>query len=364
MPRPPRTLLALIERPGHVCYRYRLEAFAPALAEAGWDLKALPLGRSSWPVLRELPQVAAADAVILQRRLLPWWRMRMLRAAAKRLIFDLDDAVFYRDFNAAKPYASWQRSLRFRAIVRAVDAVIVGNAFLQQQASRAGARPQPWLFPTCVATDLYWMARHERRPGSVQLAWIGSQETARALPAIQPMLTAAARRSPKLELKLICDHFPPLPGVPTRPCLWSQETEASALAEADIGISFMPDHPWSLGKCGLKVLQYLAAGLPVVANPIGIHKDLVRHGETGFLAATPEAWAEAVVRLATSPDLRRAIGRAGRQLVEQHYSVGRWSSHLAAVLDQIAEGQYVQPAEVPEEPSCYTAEPAETCATG
>ncbi len=335
MPSPPRTLLALIERPAHVCYRYRLEAFAPALADAGWTLKALPLGRSSWPALREVPTIAAADAVILQRRLLPWWRMRLIRAAARRLIFDLDDAIFYRDFNASKPAQSWQRGMRFRAVVRAADAVLVGNRFLQQQALLAGASHEPWVFPTCVDSDQYWMAHHEPRRARVQLAWIGSQETARALPAIQPMLAAAARRCPKLELKLICDQFQALSGVTTRHCLWSQQTEASALAEADIGITVLPDHPWSPGKCGLKVLQYMAAGLPVVANPIGAHLDLVRHGETGFLASTPEAWVDAVVRLAESPALRKSMGQAGRAFVERHYSVRRWNRLLPTVLEHL-----------------------------
>ena len=69
---------------------------------------------------------------------------------------------------------------------------------------------------------------------------------------------------------------------------WSRETETAELAEGDIGIAYMPDDSWSLGKCGLKVLQYMAAGLPVVANPVGVHREMIVHGETGFLADTPE----------------------------------------------------------------------------
>jgi len=124
--------------------------------------------------------------------------------------------------------------------------------------------------------------------------------------------------------------------LPVLCCPWSQATEAAELASADIGISWLPGDLWSRGKCCLKVLQYMAAGLPVVANPIGVQAHLVRHGKTGFLVETPEQWTEAIGRLAHDPELRRLMGRAGRQRVEQDFSVAvgarRW-------LDVLQEAQ-------------------------
>jgi len=104
---------------------------------------------------------------------------------------------------------------------------------------------------------------------------------------------------------------------------WQQATETTELADADIGISWLPDDGWSAGKCGLKVLQYMAAGLPVVANPVGVQKNLVRHGETGFLVETPDEWEDAVRLLAADPELRRHMGQAGRRRVEEEYLVAR-----------------------------------------
>jgi glycosyltransferase involved in cell wall biosynthesis len=87
-----------------------------------------------------------------------------------------------------------------------------------------------------------------------------------------------------------------------------------------------------MGKCGLKVLQYMAAGLPVVANPVGVHREMIVHGETGFLAETPGEWAEAVSLLANNPGLRARFGAAGRKLVESRYSTAAWGSRFAEIL--------------------------------
>ncbi|MGH7221957.1 MAG: glycosyltransferase, partial [Gemmataceae bacterium] len=109
------------------------------------------------------------------------------------------------------------------------------------------------------------------------------------------------------------------------------------IARADIGISWIPDDSWSRGKCGLKVLQYLAAGLPVIANPVGVQVEMVKHGETGFLAQTPAEWIEAVRRLAQDPELRIRMGRAGRRLVETRYSVAVGAASWVRLLDQQRE---------------------------
>jgi glycosyltransferase involved in cell wall biosynthesis len=105
------------------------------------------------------------------------------------------------------------------------------------------------------------------------------------------------------------------------PCPWTEAGEATELAASDIGISWMPDDAWSRGKCGLKVLQYMAAGLPVVANPVGIHTELIENGVTGFLADSNEAWVQAVERLVRDPGLRSRIGQAGRRLVSERYGL-------------------------------------------
>lgn len=328
-------VLALTEGPNHVCYRYRIEAFALALAERGWTLESLPLAPQTFARSMQFKAATAADVVILQRRMLPLWQLRMLRKAAKVLIYDFDDALFYRDSYNSKGPLSWTRLAHFWATIYAADAVTAGNRYLQEQAAAYIEPNRVHLIPTCVDPQHYPLALHRRRGAEARLVWIGQHSTLNCLHHAQPMLTAAAHKLPGLQLRVICNCFPSLDHIQVVPRQWSAANEAADVADADIGISWLPDDPWSLGKCGLKVLQYMAAGLPVVANPVGMNREMVIHGKTGFLASTPAQWAQAVANLAADPALRARLGAAGRELVARDYSVRRWAPEFASLIDRL-----------------------------
>jgi glycosyltransferase involved in cell wall biosynthesis len=331
-------LVALVESPDHVCCRYRLRAFRDELAAAEHSLELRPLPRDWWGRLRLGSDLGHADAVILQRRLLPVWQTRLLRRRVRRLIFDFDDAVFLRDSYSAKGAFSRVRSRRFAATVRAANVVVAGNAWLADRAAAAGARRRI-VIPTCANPHLDPTAKHDLAGPGVRLVWVGSASTLRGLERVRPLLEAVGVGVPGVCLKLICDRSLTLEHLPVESCPWSEATEAAEIASADIGISWLPDDDWSRGKCGLKVLQYMAAGLPVVANPVGVQADLVRHGESGFLASSPQEWVEAIARLTHDPELRRRMGAAGRRRVEAEYSVaagGRLWRELLAGLQALA----------------------------
>lgn len=334
-------VLALTEGPNHVCYRYRIEAFAMALAERGWTLESLPLAPQTFQRSSQLRSAARADVVVLQRRLLPLWQLRMLRKAARILVYDFDDALFHRDSYSRKGPMSWTRLAHFWATIYAADAVTAGNPYLQEQASVYIEPERVHLVPTCVDPQLYPLALHRRRGADTKLVWIGQHSTLNCLNHAQPMLAAAAHKLPGLQLRVICNCFPTLADIDVVPRQWSGATEAAEVADADIGISWLPDDPWSLGKCGLKVLQYMSAGLPVIANPVGMNREMVVHGETGFLAATPAEWSRAVESLANDPALRARLGAAGRVMVQRHYSVARWAPEFAGLIDRLPHEQAV-----------------------
>jgi glycosyltransferase involved in cell wall biosynthesis len=328
-------LTALVESPEHVCCRYRVTAFRPALEQAGHSLELRPYPRRWWSRLRLAGDLRHADAVLVQRRLLPAWQLFLLRRAVPLLLFDLDDAVFLRDSYSVKGLHHAGRRRRFAALCRAADAVIAGNDFLACEAACWAPPERLHVIPTCVDPGRYPVAEHSRAGAGVRLVWVGSSSTLQGVERARPLLEGLGKAVPGLRLKLVCDRFLSLDHLPVLPCPWSEEAEAAAIAAADVGVSWVPDDLWSRGKCGLKVLQYMAAGLPVVANPVGVHTEMVRPGVTGFLAETRREWQEAVRRLAGDPALRRRLGQAGRRLVEQEYSVAAGARHWLRLLDRL-----------------------------
>ena len=331
-------LIALVESRDHVCYRYRVAAFRQALAAHGWTLEAIPVARRNRDRLTQLRQLPDSDVLLVQRRLLPLWYCYALRQRTRRLVFDFDDAVFLRDSNSHKSPNSARRLNRFARLTRMCDAVIAGNGYLAEKAAQIVPASRVHIVPTCIDTSRYELAPHFRQGSATRLVWIGSGSTLGSFEEARPHIARAYARLGGLRLHAICDEFPQWPELEIKRCHWSAATENAELAACDIGVSWLPNHPWSRGKCGLKVLQYMASGLPVVANPIGMHQQLVRHDGTGMLATEPEDWAQAIKRLANNPSLRQEMGAHGLEVVRHDYSVSRWAAVFAGIIDHVAAG--------------------------
>src|SRR5260370_996001 len=327
-------IIALVKSPRRCGGRCRLAAIRPYMDAAGHQLGFRPWSGRWWSRLWLRRDVGPADVIILQRKLAPPWQLALLRQAARFLLFDFDDAVFIRDSYSLKATHCPSRAQGFAGVVRAAHAVVAGNRFLHDHAALWTSPERIHLVPTCLDPGRYSLAEHRNKKGA-QLVWIGSSSTLRGMERIQPLLEKLGKRQPGLEWKIICDRFLKLKSMPVLRCPWSQAREGAELAGADIGISWLPDDLWSQGKCGLKILQYMAAGLPVVADPVGMQASLVSDGDTRFLARTPEEWHHAVARLAADAGLRKRLGQAGRAFVEAHYNVPSAADRWLALLENL-----------------------------
>ncbi len=325
-------ILALVEAEDRVCCRYRISAFRPHWEAAGHTLTIRELPRGIWARLRALAAVGTADVVVLQRKLLSRVEVALLRRNARRLVFDFDDALWLRDSHSGKGFTSSKRRRRFQAIVRVADAMVAGNSIL---AAEVGVRAT--VIPTCIQLDSY-SVRAAKVSEAIQLVWIGSSSTLKGLELQRELWDAVGTAIPGIRLKVVCDRFPQFAHLPVDAVPWSEATETEELAGADIGIAWVPDDPWSRGKCALKLLQYHAAGLPVVANPVGVQAEIVRPGENGFLATTPDEWIRSIRTLANDADLRNRLGAAGREQVRTMYSVEVGAAKWVALFEQLGKG--------------------------
>jgi glycosyltransferase involved in cell wall biosynthesis len=324
-------IITLGKEAQHVCLRYRIEPVREALRALGHWFSIQQMPRTPWGRLALYRDLRHAHVVVVQRRLLSPWELPLLRRNARHLIFDFDDAFFQKNSHHAQT-SDPKRLVRFKAMVQAADQIFAGNSYLAECASQFTVSSKFVEMPTCVDTSLYPIARHVRRGPGVRLAWIGSSSTLRTLELQAEMWNKLGQALPGLELHVICDRFPKWTGIKIVPVPWSVAIETSHLAQCDIGLAYLPSDTWSQGKCGLKVLQYQAAGLPVVTSPVGVHRQMVTPDVNGFHASTLSEWIVHVGRLMANPVLRQQMGQRGRQQVEESFStatlVHRWKHAL------------------------------------
>jgi hypothetical protein len=169
----------------------------------------------------------------------------------------------------------------------------------------------------------------------VTVGWIGSHTTTEYLHPVLPVFERLNAQGLRARLVLV-GAAPEIsaPWIEHRP--WSLETESRDLADFDLGIMPLPDTEWARGKCGYKVLQYFSAGIPAVASPVGITRELVGE-ERGMLATSPTEWRSALETLLAGVDERRQRGAIARDFVERFYSYQRWAPELASILHSISE---------------------------
>lgn len=302
-----------------------------ALGRGGWSAAAALLGRAR--EFRETVASAAGyDAVLVQRGLSPLldrWFLRGLRESGRPLLYDFDDAVYLPQEGGR----GWLERIRrpratTAAFCRSASVVLPGNehlaAFAREVRGPSGGGGAPGgavrVLPSVVDTTRFRPPAGGRTGGTPTLGWVGSDSSLAYLEALAPALRDLQARLPSRLLVVAGARRPHLPGVDYTFERWRPEDEVRYFQELDVGLYPLDDTPWSRGKCGFKAIQYLACGAPCVAAPVGVLREIVRPGDTGFHATSPEEWTEACTGLLGDAAARRRMGAAGRALVEEAYS--------------------------------------------
>ena len=292
--------------------------------------------------MRQAGNVATAgraDAILIHRAAClagPALLERALTRWRKPIVFDFDDAIYLRHTSGANGLFDW---LKFpgktATLCRLSSLVVAGNEYLAAYARRQN--PRVVVVPTSIDTDLYAPAGREVRSGRVTIGWTGSTTSLTYLEAFAPILRGLlARRD--VEIRVQSNRQPVLSGVPAVWHPWSPDTEIQEIRRYHIGIKPMPDDSWARGKCPMKELQYMALGVPAVCSAVGTSVEVIRNGENGFLAANRDQWLEHLTRLVDDAALRRTIGLAGRQTVEDRYSMRKCASRFAEALRSVVSG--------------------------
>lgn len=329
--------------------RYRIDQYRPRLRERGIEVEMRPLFGPGWFRILERPagpvrtlskavyslarlaarmaqvrtlRAARPDLVLVEQQLFPYlpaWVESLLWPSRIPTALEFDDAI----------YLTAGHEQKLQRLCALVDVVIVGNRFLADFARPHARRVA--VIPTTVdlrryatARDLQ-RARREEADGTFRVAWIGLRYNFPFLETLAVPLARLAADGIDVELRVISSGAPrggPQWGnvrIVHRP--WSEETEAEELGACDASVMPLPDSEWARGKCGLKVLQSMAAAVPVVCSPVGVNADIVSDHQNGLLADNELAWTRALMELARDLECRKRLGEAGLAAVEASYDL-------------------------------------------
>jgi glycosyltransferase involved in cell wall biosynthesis len=285
-----------------------------------------------------LKNATQVDLIWLEKEALPWLPAsieRRLLPAGVPVVSDFDDAVFHRYDGHPNALVRGALGSKIAHVMEGSSLVLAGNDYLGDYAVKAGAKAVE-IVPTVVDADAY-DGRPKPAGECATVGWIGTPGTWRECVApFLPDILEALRPLPAKVLAVGAgEHASADPLVSVRD--WSEAREASDIRDMDIGIMPLPDTPWMRGKCGYKLIQYMACGLPVVASPVGVNAEVVEHGVNGFLASSADEWKDALQTLVKDPELRHRMGQAGRKKVERDYSLQVHGPRVARLLEDLVK---------------------------
>ncbi|MBI5847779.1 MAG: glycosyltransferase family 4 protein [Nitrospirae bacterium] len=308
--------------------RIRVLNLLPEIQKAGVCVEARAYPKSISDRMRLFRKLGRFNVVFLQKKLLSPFEVKLLRSCARKLIFDFDDAIYYRDDSHAS-FESMARLSKFKQITGAADLVIAGNRVLADYANKFNKNVV--VLPSAVETRSIPVKDHSVRNRDMVIGWIGGKGNLRHLAMLSETFQNLAR-SNNIRVRVICSDTIQIPGVQVDFVPWSLTTQEREIALFDIGVMPLPSNKWSEGKCGYKALQYMAAGVPPVVSDVGINREIVEHGKEGLVISTREGFYDALRSLIQSEKQRIEFGENARKKTEAYYSVEAIGRQLADLL--------------------------------
>jgi len=325
--------------------RYRIYQYAPYFAGAAVDLRIEPLfDQKYFDLLRThrftnlldkpayvlsrfmerrrlCSQAGQYDLVIIEHQLFPYLPFSFEQLyLPRRYIVEFDDAIFQ------------THPKKFPSLLRQAHGVIVGNEFLREYALRFNGNVA--VIPTVIDLEKY--GNKTENDNRVIVGWSGLEYNFPFLKSIEPVLAELASEN-NIEIAIISGSRPVNDfSFPYKFIVWDKDNEKETLEGIDVGLMPLEDNDWSRGKCGMKLLQYMATGIPAVASPVGVNCEIVQHGINGFLAKTHSEWKKYLSELIADRQLRRTMGASAKVTIREKYSLAGWFPHLLETYKKFA----------------------------
>jgi glycosyltransferase involved in cell wall biosynthesis len=267
------------------------------------------------------------DIVFVQKVILPRWIVKSIKQRwHAHLIFDFDDAIFLKELTGSQRLIG-----RVDYIIERADTVVTVGDYNREYARKLNGNVRLLLTP--VDIKRYKPRSATSHPKKLVVGWVGTPGETRHLKAFLPVWEEIDRRCP-VSFRFIGARPFENRLKDVRFISWNYDTEVQHMWEFDIGIMPLIRQKEVFGKGGYKLLQYMAMGIPSVASPWGVNRDIIDNGKTGLLAESYEDWLEHLDTLLKNKELRRQIGNSARAVAVESYSLQRWLPIFVNMLEE------------------------------
>lgn len=277
------------------------------------------------------------DLVLIEKELFPFMPAffeRLLSFFKIPYLVDYDDAMFHRYDLHKSPIIRRFLGRKIDTVMRNAAVVIAGNSYLAQRAVDAGAQ-RVRIIPSVVDTKHYFNRNIPQKSDEITVGWIGTPKTSHYLFDLVPVFERLAKYL-KVRFVAIGASNDDFEGTLIECWPWTFETEVDLIQKLDIGIMPLADSSWERGKCGYKLIQYMACGLPVIASPIGVNRDIVEEDVNGYLASSDSGWEQALKKLCDDKEMRVSMGHAAREKVVKFYSLDAQKHNIVSAIREAA----------------------------
>ena len=259
----------------------------------------------------------------------------LFRFIGKKIVYDFDDSVFLASENPKSINLSLSRSLKSRYLIKHANHVILSSPFNIKYCSQKNLYSSATYIPCSINTDRFIEKKQVKDLNEkIVLGWTGTFSSIPYLNLLREALISL-RKEIDFKLLLITNFEYSFDEIDLEVIRWNEETEVEDLHRIDIGLYPLSEDKWSLGKGGLKVMQYMSIGIPSVSTDFGTAQNIIKQGENGFLVKTKQEWIKSLKDLIEDNNLRYRIGSSARRNVLANYSNSAVEKYYLRVLDQM-----------------------------
>lgn len=313
--------------------RVRITNLIEKLMSKGYEIDCKVYPKNNIDKINLFRSLNTYDIVYLQKKLPSIFDKYFIRKFSKKLVFDLDDAIYYKHESSKKKKSS-SNTKKFNRIVKSADFVTVGNEILFEYVSKFNKNLE--IVPSTVETNNIAIKNYNLNNDKFVVGWVGGNINHNQLKLLENVFQRLSTEIP-LEVRVITGIPVDMKNVVVKFIPWHEETQEIEIAKCDIGVMPLPDSLHAQGKCAFKAIQYMASGVVPVVSDVGINSCVVLHNETGLVAKDIEEFYNHIKYLYENKDKMKTMGEKARKRAIENFSIDIAVDKLDKIFQQLVK---------------------------